>query len=164
MLLPALGAVKETAKQANCTNNLKQFGTALVTYASSYNYLYPNNTTTAYTTTNQANCFEILRQTQLDEPKSFICPSTTYTPAATGTAIDAENYSYAYFAGLKETDSPSSAIVADGYSGDVANTWNHEKKGGFLRLDASATRPGGNTWWKDAKYKAGEAITDFKYR
>ena len=36
MLLPALGAVKETGKQANCTNNLNQIGTALVTYENDY--------------------------------------------------------------------------------------------------------------------------------
>ena len=60
MLLPALGAVKETGKQANCTNNLKQMGTALVTYSSAYNYLFPNTNTTAYTATSSANAFEVV--------------------------------------------------------------------------------------------------------
>ena len=167
MLLPALGAVKETAKQANCTNNLKQFGTALVTYSSSYNYLYPNTKNgDTYSKQRKSESFEFLRQTQLDEPKSYICPSTTVTPSATGKEIG-DNFSYAYFAGLKETDSPSSAIVADGHDGNgsAEGVWNHEKKGGFLRLDASATRPGGNSWWKDAKYRAGtEEVKEFNYK
>ena len=166
MLLPALGAVKETAKQANCTNNLKQMGTALATYSSSYNYLFPNENSAAYSTTNQVHCFEILRQTQLDEPKSFICPSTTLTPASAGATLGADNYSYAYFAGLTETCSPSSGIVADGHANsDTDAGWNHSKKGGFLRLDASATRPGGNTWWNDVTYRNDTTSkTHFSYK
>ena len=165
MLLPALGAVKETAKQANCTNNLKQMGTALATYSQSYQYWFPNDADAGYDHATKSACFEMLRSTQLDEPKSFICPSTVVVPSAAGAEVG-DNFSYAYFAGLKETDSPSSGIVADGHeNNDTEAGWNHAKKGGYLRLDSSATRPGGNGWWNEVKYNAaGPAKAEFNWK
>ena len=152
---------------SHCTNNLKQFGTALVTYSSAYNYLFPNtNNGTTYSKTRKSESFEFLRQTQLDEPKSYICPSTTLTPADTGKNIAVGNFSYTYFMGLKETDSPSSAIVADACDKDAA--WNHDKKGAYLRLDSSVERGSGTTWYESVKYQNKDdgttvKVDDFKY-
>ena len=156
MLLPALGAVKETAKQANCTNNLKQIDTALVTYENDYGMM-PIETTTAPTDNDPALAderFEVLRQNGLDEPKSYLCPSTTtagWTAAATGIKLTQANISYGYFinkgvgAISTSTCGGSSVIAADAQT-KTAGTWNHDKKGAYLRIDSSVTRPGGAQW------------------
>ena len=171
MLLPALGAVKETGKQANCTNNLKQIGTALVQYDNDYKRLpfcatsgagLKAQTTAADAGATEANGyksaghFELLRETILDETKTFVCPSSTIAPAAVGAELKAGTFSYVYLtgkkigsatesAGISTNDSPSSAIVADGKN--TADTaWNHDKKGAYLRLDSSVSRPGTASW------------------
>ena len=46
MLLPALNKARDTARQAQCKNNLKQFGTAAMMYATTYgDYALPITTT-----------------------------------------------------------------------------------------------------------------------
>ena len=153
MLLPALGAVKETGKQANCTNNLKQIGTALVTYENDYGKMPATADTTANAPALADDRFEVLRQNGLDEPKSYLCPSTTtagWGAQATGVALVEKSISYGYFT---DKDSPiststcggSSVIAADGQT-KTAGTWNHDKKGAYLRIDSSVTRPGGANW------------------
>ena len=167
MLLPALGAVKETGKQANCTNNLKQIGTALTLYDNDYKRLpfakdngsvtglkatVAGGDDTAGDGTKSSAHFELIRETVLDETKTFVCPSSTVAPAAVGAPIAAGTFSYAYLTGkqgtgiLLATDSPSSAIVADGNDN---GTWNHDKKGAYLRIDSSVSRPGTNSWIED---------------
>ena len=153
MLLPALGAVKETGKQANCTNNLKQIGTALVTYENDYGMM-------PATAANDANApaladerFEVLRQNGLDEPKSYLCPSTTsagWQAAGTGSALSPKAISYGYFTNgtspiSTSTCGGSSVIAADAKTGENKQ-WNHDKKGAYLRIDSSVTRPGGASW------------------
>ena len=156
MLLPALGAVKETGKQANCTNNLKQIGTALVTYENDYGQM-PIGTTaaaasSATTAAMSAERFEVLRQNGLDEPKSYLCPSTTsagWQAAATGSVLSAKAISYGYFLRgdndviSTSTCGGSSVIAADAQTN---GQWNHDKKGAYLRIDSSVTRPGGAQW------------------
>ena len=157
MLLPALGAVKETGKQANCTNNLKQIGTALVTYENDYGMMPRHKDQTAGTdATGKLACesFEVLRQNGLDEPKSYLCPSTTtagWQAAATGTALSVQSISYGYYTRENQgaistsTCGGSSVIAADAMTGS-AKAWNHDKKGAYLRIDSSVTRPGGAQW------------------
>ena len=168
MLLPALGAVKETGKQANCTNNLKQIGTALVTYENDYGMM-PIETTTAPTDNDPALAderFEVLRQNGLDEPKSYLCPSTTtagWAAAGTGIALSPTSISYGYFinkgvgAISTSTCGGSSVIAADAQT-KTAGTWNHDKKGAYLRIDSSVTRPGGAAWVSEINTSNG--ITD----
>ena len=176
MLLPALGAVKETGKQANCTNNLKQIGTALSVYSNEWNQLpYSTDgkvgavTLTGGTTDEHggrsAVYFEIIRQYgTLNEPKSYVCPSTTVNPAAAGGSLSPDCISYVYFTGkdgvtgLTGAES-SSAVAADGHNG---TTWNHEKKGAYVRIDASVTRPGSVTWFKEDAIKYNTSGTDEK--
>ena len=158
MLLPALGAVKETGKQANCTNNLKQIGTALVTYENDYGQMPigtdPATATGADSADKSDERFEVLRQNGLDEPKSYLCPSTTtagWAAADTGKALSNQNISYGYFtreaqgAISTSTCGGSSVIAADAQT-KTAGTWNHDKKGAYLRIDSSVTRPGGASW------------------
>ncbi len=164
MLLPALGAVKETGKQANCTNNLKQMGTALVTYENDYQAMpygsWPNATGGKTGTGGDlaSGHFETLRRDSLDEPKSYMCPSTTqagWQATDTGGTISPGTFSYGYFlSGDKDSSSPiststcgpASAIVADAQCNSV---WNHDKKGAYLRIDSSVSRPGGAAWCND---------------
>ena len=167
MLLPALGAVKETGKQANCTNNLKQIGTALVTYENDYGQM-PIEATGAPSDNNPALAderFEVLRQNGLDEPKSYLCPSTTtagWQAAETGKALSPQSISYGYFtredqgAISTSTCGGSSVIAADAKTG-TAGAWNHDKKGAYLRIDSSVTRPGGASWVKEIETSNGLA-------
>ena len=169
MLLPALGAVKETGKQANCTNNLKQIGTALVTYENDYGQM-PIGADAATATGDSSaplsdERFEVLRQNGLDEPKSYLCPSTTtanWTAAATGIKLTEANISYGYFTRENQgaistsTCGGSSVIAADAKTG-TAGAWNHDKKGAYLRIDSSVTRPGGASWVKEIETSNGLA-------
>ena len=171
MLLPALGAVKETGKQANCTNNLKQIGTALVTYENDYGQM-PIGTAAATATGDDSAAlsderFEILRQNGLDEPKSYLCPSTTtaeWVAATTGNELSKKNISYGYFtreaqgAISTSTCGGSSVIAADAKTGS-AGAWNHDKKGAYLRIDSSVTRPGGAMWTNEIATSNGIAKT-----
>ncbi len=166
MLLPALGAVKETAKQANCTSNLKQFGTALATYSSTYNGVYPmgakrtSGTSARTGTIDRSGSLDTLREFAMDEPKSFICPSTEVPASATSDPID-KNYSYAYFLGLSESSSSSSGIIADGYNAYNSGTsWNHDKKGAYLNLSFGVTRSGSLDWYKEIKATKDTNFTD----
>ena len=158
MLLPALGAVKETGKQANCTNNLKQIGTALVTYENDYGQMPIGADAATATGADSADKsderFEVLRQNGLDEPKSYLCPSTTtagWQAAGTGAALSNQSISYGYFtreaqgAISTSTCGGSSVIAADAQTGS-GKAWNHDKKGAYLRIDSSVTRPGGAQW------------------
>ena len=172
MLLPALGAVKETGKQANCTNNLKQIGTALVTYENDYGQM-PIGPATARKSSaavpgETAERFEVLRQNGLDEPKSYLCPSTTtanWQAAATGTALSVQSISYGYYtreaqgAISTSTCGGSSVIAADAKTGS-AGAWNHDKKGAYLRIDSSVTRPGGAMWTNEIATSNGLSKTD----
>ena len=188
MLLPALGAVKETGKQANCTNNLKQMGTACVQYDSDYRRLpyldavghLPTTSATVKgggDTSNKGGLsnghFELIRQTELDESKTFVCPSSVSAAAAPGAFLTPKDgskesdFSYVFFTGMQgkgilTTDSPSSAIIADGKNG--GNAWNHDKKGAYLRIDSSVSRPGTANWIKDVSVYAsitnGNSSTD----
>ena len=179
MLLPALGAVKETGKQANCTNNLKQMGTALVTYENDYQAMPYGNAALAPCTfgatgsdgDNASGAFETLRRDSLDEPKSYMCPSTTqagFQAAGTGKPLTPGTFSYGYFlSGLNNSTSPiststcgpASAIVADANCDGV---WNHDKKGAYLRIDSSVSRPGGASWCNDIATNAAISKDDIE--
>ena len=171
MLLPALGAVKETGKQANCTNNLKQIGTALVTYENDYGKMPRHKQNTAGTDATgklAAESFEILRQNGLDEPKSYLCPSTTtadWKQAVTGKKLVQVNVSYGYYinkgngAISTSTCGGSSVIAADAKTG-ANEQWNHDKKGAYLRIDSSVTRPGGANWTKEVGDSNGISQSD----
>ena len=179
MLLPALGAVKETGKQANCTNNLKQMGTALVTYENDYQAMPYGNAdlpgckvgATDADGDRASAAFETLRRDSLDEPKTYMCPSTTqagFQATGTGGTISPGTFSYGYFlSGVAGSTSPiststcgpASAIVADAKCDGV---WNHDKKGAYLRIDSSVSRPGGASWCNDIATNAAVSKDDIE--
>jgi len=159
MLLPALQQARERARRINCASNLKQVGTALKLYSSSFNDKLPggpalqggqmNTSVSGLTHGNGANGLEILRSNDfLTDYAVFICPSSTtsagtgtarLTYGTSGTALNATTEagcSYAFTGGMIEGDSniygrADSAISADltGASGINSNNDNPNHTG-----------------------------------
>ena len=187
MLLPALGAVKETGKQANCTSNLRQIGQQLNQYENNYGRLpyldavasLPKPSPTGVegggdTTGNGKKSnghFELIRQTGLEEPKIYVCPSSTATAAKSGDPLIPGSFSYVFLTGsqgtgILNTDASSSAIVSDGKNG--GNLWNHDKKCAYVGFDAAVKRASNANWLKDiaitaslSNYSKAEDTLDF---
>ena len=171
MLLPALQQARERARRINCASNLKQVGTALKLYSSSFNDKLPGgpalqggNTSGSVLTDGYGyKGLEILRSNDfLTDYSVFICPSST-TSAGTGTAqltyggTAAEaNASYAFVGGMIEGDSniygrADSAISADltgGASiGSNNDNPNHTGYGNILYQGGHVTGFTGNGWF-----------------
>ncbi|MBR7104541.1 MAG: prepilin-type N-terminal cleavage/methylation domain-containing protein [Lentisphaeria bacterium] len=146
MLLPALQQARERARRINCASNLKQIGTAMKLYSSSFNDKLPggparqggNTANTVLPNGNGDNGLEILRANDfLTDYAVFVCPSST-TSAGTGTVRltygpsgdtnNVANASYGFVGGMIEGDSniygrADSAISADltGNNGGTIN-------------------------------------------
>ena len=168
MLLPALQQARERARRINCASNLKQIGTAMKLYSSSFNDKLPGGPArqggnTAGTLKNGygAEGLEILRSNDfLTDYSVFICPSST-TSAGTGTnsltyAGTSANASYAFVGGMIEGDSniygrADSAISADltgGASlGSNNDNPNHTGFGNILYQGGHVTGHTGNGWF-----------------
>ena len=144
MLLPALQQARERARRINCASNLKQIGTAMKLYSSSFNDKLPGGparqggttTVTALPNGNGENGLEILRSNDfLTDYAVFVCPSST-TKSGTGTdrltygasgSTDVANASYGFVGGMIEGDSAiygraDSAISADLTGNTVADS------------------------------------------
>ena len=175
MLLPALQQARERARRINCASNLKQVGTALKLYSSSFNDKLPggpalqggqqNTAVSKLTDANGWKGLEILRSNDfLTDYSVFICPSST-TSAGTGTSTltyggsaapaDA-NASYAFVGGMIEGDSniygrADSCISADltGAAGIGSNNDNpnHTGYGNILFQGGHVTGFTGNGWF-----------------
>ena len=168
MLLPALQQARERARRINCASNLKQIGTALKLYSSSYNDKLPggparqggnNAPTMAELKTGMGHGgLEILRSNDfLTDYSVYICPSSV-TPAGTGTAeLTATTVSYAFVGGMIEGDSniygrADSAISADTSSAHTSNNGNanHNGYGNILFQGGHVTGFTGNGWFTKA--------------
>ena len=171
MLLPALQQARERARRINCASNLKQIGTAMKLYSSSFNDKLPGgyarqggNTSGTLKTGNGADGLEILRSNDfLTDYAVFVCPSST-TSAGTGTVrltygasggTDA-NASYGFVGGMIEGDSniygrADSAISADltgaASIGSNNDNPNHTGYGNILYQGGHVTGHTGNGWF-----------------
>src|SRR5271156_948180 len=81
LLMPALLKAKEKANQTKCSNNLKQIALAAVSYTDNYRYFPHITANTAQdggcSTVTACKCIRTLVFFNfLDNPESFICPSS----------------------------------------------------------------------------------------
>jgi len=146
MLLPALNSAREKARRISCASNLKQVGLALKQYAMDFKDWFP--AAAGASIGSPANNFELLRSDEyLSDYKIYICPSTTNTPAPSG-SLTSSNISYVYHAAMMEgandvTGNPDSAIVVDA-------ALNHTKFGNLLFLDGHVSGITATDWYKGA--------------
>ena len=165
MLLPALQQARERARRINCASNLKQIGTAMKLYSSSFNDKLPGGParqgggTAAILTGNGADGLEILRSNDfLTDYSVFICPSST-TSAGTGTVRltydGTANASYGFVGGMIEGDSSiygradsaiSADLTGDGTASNNGNP-NHTGFGNILYQGGHVTGHTGNGWF-----------------
>ena len=173
MLLPALQQARERARRINCASNLKQIGTAMKLYSSSFNDKLPGGPARqggytkgdTLTDGNGWKGLEILRSNDfLTDYAVFVCPSSTtsagtgikqLTYAASNAAADA-NASYAFVGGMIEGDSSiygraDSAISADltgaASIGSNNDNPNHTGYGNILYQGGHVTGHTGNGWF-----------------
>ena len=173
MLLPALQQARERARRSNCAGNLKQLGTALKLYSSSYNDKFPGGPGYAGDPSNVkggagVDGLELLRANDfLADYGVYICPSTV-TSAGTGTvalsygasATDTgANATYGFVGGMIDGDSTiwgraDSAVAADftGNGGSFTvginnGNANHTNFGNILYLAGNVSGFAGAGWF-----------------
>ena len=191
MLLPALQQARERARRSNCAGNLKQLGTALKLYSSSFNDKFPGGPGFAgelgakkstVLDARGAGGLELLRANDfLADYGVYICPSTvtsagnstlplTYGTSATDTAANA---TYAFVGGMIDGDSTiwgraDSAIAADYVGGSKVginnDNANHTNFGNILYLAGNVSGYTGAGWFSvtNAGYPNGKNDTATK--
>ena len=134
MLMPALGKARESANQADCTNNLSNIGKAMVMYANDYRSNFPVQSNSGdgkpdwSHSHNDYGLYFLGYYDYLKTTKIILCRSAkqqafkdytdqtntavNYTPSANGAST--EKCSYLYYAGMNTDDlSPDEGFVRD---------------------------------------------------
>jgi len=77
MLIPSALAVRERARRAECMSNLREIGRALVMYSVDFDGYYPTIRARYSFDTRPMASLALLFDKYVDNPKVFVCPSTT---------------------------------------------------------------------------------------
>ena len=176
ILLPTLNAARERSRQSSCTNNLKQIGTAVMTYVQDNKEKYPTTPGQAksygsatydltyaaagQTAANAAAAMNIVRTAGNVDWKVFVCPSTTDSEADSTTNKDLDyskgTLSYATVVGFTASGSASESAYAadsDGVHADATNNGgnpNHTEYGNIMYADGHVAGHKGATWFSAA--------------
>jgi len=155
MLLPALSQAREKARQASCTNNLKQMGLIVTMYADNYDGYYPPyprsapggflwiDFTYSYGGTGWGS---LLKNGYVANPKLMLCPSAPkgwypvydaayvgeeWRASSDGSVADMVWWGYQYYAG-KPTDNIGAGFFHNNQDGlpDYARPTRANKNGG----------------------------------
>lgn len=74
MLLPALGKARDTARKINCVSNLKQMGTAMITYTNDYDSVIPGYYMSSILTDELLRWVTRITPYTQNTPSLWICP------------------------------------------------------------------------------------------
>jgi prepilin-type processing-associated H-X9-DG protein len=129
LLLPAVQAAREAARRIQCTNNLKQLGLALQSYASAYNVFPPAGQSSNYAATPPQN--------QYVDGAYSVLPRLLST-IEEGTIYNALNFSLDYNDSSGANFTAASAVINVFLCPSVARTSNSQRDHGATDPDASA--------------------------
>ncbi len=114
ILFPVFAKAREKARQSACTNNMKQIGTALITYSNDWDEMFPGYQTTQSLWIGPLdNIIKSSRDNKTTNQNVFLCPSTG-TPDKDGFAPDV-NTAYFWNAGGSKTGSAVASYSHNGW-------------------------------------------------